>query len=373
MTLETKNTQKIYFENLDALRAIAALSVVGFHSVNSFQFTENKFTEFFASLVSFNGQGGPYGVAFFFILSGFLITYLIFQEIANISRLNVWYFYMRRLLRIWPLYYLTLLVGFVLYPLTMAYFGNGYEESASASMYIFFLGNFDIILNQEAPSVGILGIHWSLSVEEQFYLFWPLIFFFVKKPKSILFVFCCLFIASEVFYWCNSNTYVQYYHLISNLRFLVFGAIIAYFAFFKLDHLRRIVDFGGATFKFSLYVICLLLIFFTKSLNAIVEIQVILHFIPIFFFSYIIAEQSFSSKKIVTLGRFRILTVIGKISYGVYLLHMIVIYGILNFFGESDPYFLKLICTFILSVCLSHIVYHLYEAPFLKLKKRFNE
>ena len=369
--MSAAKTNKIYFQNLDSLRAIAALAVVGFHCINGLHFPDEPKYDWIGKIISFNGQGGPLGVAFFFILSGFLITYLLFQEKKEVGKVNVGHFYLRRLLRIWPLYYLTLLIGFVLYPMVMNYMGHGYEEVASGWMFSTFLANFDHIRMQGSPAVGILGVQWSLSVEEQFYLFWPLLFFIKMKPKGYFWSFVILLVGSEIFYWSQDNHYVQYYHLLSNLRFLAMGAILAYLAYAHQEKLTRALSKIPFETKGLLYIIGIMYLFIGNEWKDMQVFHLLNHFVPLFFFSFVIMDQCYAKDPLFPLGRFKALTEIGKISYGVYLLHMIVLFALKNLVGEQDPFYLRVVATFVLTIISAYFIYHYFEKPFLKWKDKF--
>lgn len=115
-----------------------------------------------------------------------------------------------------------------------------------------------------------------------------------------------------------------------------------------------------------------LILFFSQELSSITGMVYIVHFIPLLFFSYVIGEQCFSDNKLIDFGKWKRLNEIGKTSYSVYLLHMFVIYGILNFFDKEDPYYLRLVSTFILVIVMASISYRFFEKPFLKWKSKFN-
>ena len=103
---------KVYFENLNAIRFIAALLVI-FHHIEQ---VKSAF-----QLPNFNDNTsflliGKLGVLLFFVLSGFLITYLLFKELEVTKTINVKYFYIRRILRIWPLYFFIILLAIFVFP-----------------------------------------------------------------------------------------------------------------------------------------------------------------------------------------------------------------------------------------------------------------
>jgi len=128
-----------------------------------------------------------FGVPIFFVLSGFLISYLMLKEYKEQGSFNLNNFYMRRVLRIWPLYFIVLIIGFVLFPMLRTYLLHiPYVENANPLLYILFLSNFDQLKQGVLPFGVGLGPTWSVSVEEQFYLFWPLLLLLFSKKKFII-------------------------------------------------------------------------------------------------------------------------------------------------------------------------------------------
>lgn len=171
----------MYFPNLDGLRFYAFLAVFFAHSFwTEFDYISNN--QLF-SLLKIVAYKGVLGVNFFFVLSGFLITYLLLEEKAATGKIDILAFYMRRVLRIWPLYYFVIFVGFVLIPYVQSRLGQPTPESANLFQYLFFIGNFG-----DKPTSAVLGILWSIAVEEQFYLVWPIVFSLVP-PRFYRFLF----------------------------------------------------------------------------------------------------------------------------------------------------------------------------------------
>ena len=174
---------KAYFHNLDSLRTIAALVVILAHCKLQVTFSDIEKAlgfklDFLRYLIS-----GESAVGFFFVLSGFLITYFLIGEWSIEKKISLKYFYLKRVLRIWPLYYFVCAFGFVIYPvLKDVLFNIDTNISSNPWMFLFFLSNLDFIdivgkgLVDNVPLM--LGVTWSVSIEEQFYLFWPLIFVF---------------------------------------------------------------------------------------------------------------------------------------------------------------------------------------------------
>ena len=234
--------KNIYFEDLDGLRGLASILVMLYHFALRFILGKEEYQILF-NVLSVQQKGGVLAVDFFFVLSGFLITYLLFTEQHKTGKINVLQFYLRRVLRIWPLYFLTLFLGFEIFPLFKGWEGVEIVEPASGILYALFLANFDVIHNA-APAIGVLGVHWSVSVEEQFYLIWPLLFLLILliKKNFLPYVLIAMFIFSEIFIYLNgANFSFTYFHSISCIRFLAIGCLIGYFSYFNLEQIKKIL------------------------------------------------------------------------------------------------------------------------------------
>lgn len=143
--------------SIDGWRALSIFLVLGDHSVYTYDFPRQA-SSFFGTVFD-----GNLGVRFFFVISGFLITYLLLKEHGQAGALSVRNFYTRRALRILPVYFMYLAVVFVLQLFTpLRQFGSAWAANLT------FTTNF-------APLVWTTGHLWSLAVEEQFYLLWPIL------------------------------------------------------------------------------------------------------------------------------------------------------------------------------------------------------
>ena len=166
----------IHLNGLNGIRAIAALAVVVSHitlSLDKIGLNPNIFGTF--------PDGSPrgldlagFGVSMFFTLSGFLITYLLHTEKKKTNNISIKKFYWRRLLRIWPLYYMYIIIC-----IAVLSFNGQSTFIGSLYYYIFQMANVPFILG--TGGVGLLIHYWSLGVEEQFYIFWP---WLVKNSNS---------------------------------------------------------------------------------------------------------------------------------------------------------------------------------------------
>jgi len=141
-----------YVPCLDGLRAVSILLVLAFHGMGP------------VSILIARACAGWVGVDIFFVISGFLITSILLQEEKDVGTFSLSRFYVRRSLRIWPAYYAFLLVVGL----------TGYSHWASIGICSIYLTNFDLALGWNIFEPAKIGHLWSLAVEEQFYLLWPL-------------------------------------------------------------------------------------------------------------------------------------------------------------------------------------------------------
>jgi peptidoglycan/LPS O-acetylase OafA/YrhL len=163
--------ERRYIPVLDGMRALAILGVVTHHAREHV----------------FGRLHGCRGVCVFFVLSGFLITTLSLREEAAVGRLDVRAFMLRRVFRIMPLYYLTL-VAVILWACVFRVIDGGDALISHLASYVFYCSEFPII------STGFtlpFGQSWSLGIEEKFYLVWPFLAFWVfarskHRPKLTL-------------------------------------------------------------------------------------------------------------------------------------------------------------------------------------------
>jgi len=166
LTALSENLRKKKIPKLDALRAISALLVVLYHT-------------------EFNFIPAGMGVMVFFVISGFLITWLLLEEVDKTGTVSLGHFYFRRTFRIFPAFYVfwaVIVAGLLV--------KHGHIIWGQVVATFFYVGNYYQGLNHY-PETS-LSHAWSLGVEEQYYLFWPaLVLLLAQKPKLLLRVTCC--------------------------------------------------------------------------------------------------------------------------------------------------------------------------------------
>src|SRR5687768_15938724 len=191
--------EKVFFPNLDGLRFFSFFAVFLYHTYLTFFNNIKEVHSDAYGVTAFLFKNGNLGVNFFFVLSGFLITFLLIKEREFKGTIHVPNFYVRRILRIWPLFYLCVFIGFIIFPIIKKMSGGVPMEVAQPIYYIFFANNFDFMHSWPTkPDATILSVLWSVAVEEQFYLTWPVILRFTPA-RFYKFVFPGIMLLSLVF------------------------------------------------------------------------------------------------------------------------------------------------------------------------------
>ncbi len=373
---------RIFFPNLDGLRFICFFVVFLHHCYLSFfSYLENSSPGFFRAQ-EFLFKYGTLGVNFFFVLSGFLITYLLVKEKELTGTIHIGNFYVRRILRIWPLYFLCLFIGFVLFPLMKKMGGEAMSESANPWWYISLIGNFDYMHTwPEKPDAILLSVLWSVCVEEQFYLTWPIILRFVPV-KFYKYVFAVIILFSLVFRsfytgGTEADHAVRYFHTFSLIGDMALGGLLAYYVSFPNKFQQFISNLGwpgvlgiyAGAIGFSLFKENI----FTCGIPVIFERLVIG-----LFFGLIILEQNYARGSLFKLGKSKALSKLGIYTYGLYCLHLLGMYAAVRVvvkLGWPQDNLWVALASALLALAASIIIsigsYHVFEKWFLQLKNRF--
>ena len=350
----------IHLLGLNGLRAIAALSVLWRHCMQS-TFGNWGIPEYHFPFLSD-------GVTMFFVISGFLITYLLLEEQKQVGRISIPKFYMRRILRIWPIYYGYLAIVIV----TLALFGRLPEIINSTLLYyVFFAANIPFALH-----IGLWPIvhYWSIGVEEQFYLFWPWIVKFLGRNILKIALYVCVGWLSlkyvSLFLWGHESFL---YRFVSVTRFdcMMLGAMGAILYsnknhFFLKWMTNKWID-----------LVAWLLLLLSGIYASIIPAPIRIQYIAVL--SLIVIMSQVGTKKFIINLENRFFDFIGKISYGIYVIHPILIfvcsigYSKLNI-NLSIPlqYLIIYLGMTLLTISLAYLSYTYFEKPFLKLKERFS-
>lgn len=370
------HTGKVYFDNLDGLRFFCFLAVFLFHSFHTDLPTVKQ--HWLYSFFKFELFGNGFlGVNFFFVLSGFLITYLLIKEKTRNRFIHIGNFWVRRILRIWPLYFACVIYGFFIFPYTKILAGGTPAETANLWYYVGFISNFDYI-NKGMPDSPGLGVLWSVAIEEQFYLVWPLILssFTVKRFWIPLVL---ILICSIVFRALYDIPKYHEMHTLSCIGDMALGGLGAWLILesnrfaFTIKQTPKwfiILMYGLFAFVFLFRDELLLSNYWVRVFERLFISSIML---------FIILEQCYSNHSFYKMSRFKTISKLGLVTYGLYCLHFIVIslvVGLSKKLGINTQVwqviFLEPILSLILSIIIAKISFKYFETPFLKLKEKFD-
>jgi peptidoglycan/LPS O-acetylase OafA/YrhL len=374
-TMIEKEEHTSFLPNLNGLRFLGALMVFIFHlfTLGREHWGEFRESTWFSALYKLASKG-HHGVGLFFVLSGFLITHLLLKEIERNGSINVRNFFVRRVLRIWPLYYLLIIFGFLLFPLLP--FGQGTDHSVLN--YALFISNLDEIWNGANDPLNFLTISWSVSIEEQFYLSWMLLMFilpFLKKGKYLAHFFGMIIIGT-IFFRLNyfADERIMYYHTFANISDLAVGGLTA-LGVSRLKWDERIINLSKLK-VFLLYFIGIALVLLSTVIFK-DEFRSIERLVLGSFFAFVVLEQAYGKHFPLQMDRVPGFFQGGKITYGFYMVHCIFIYyweigfrsnGLTEHFWQ---FILYGAIVFVSTYITSRLMMNYIEKPILNLKKYF--
>lgn len=346
-----------YSPALDGLRGLSILAVLGFNGHLSFV------------------RGGFIGVDIFFVLSGFLITSLLVQEHNRGAGIRLRNFYFRRALRLLPA-----LFGLMSFCAAYATLFQSREKALitwKGILYtLFYVANWAQIDSLSA-SIGALSHAWSLSVEEQFYILWPLLLIALLKLRktrivAVLLILIAVSVAWSAFLWQHQPNYLRmYFGSDTRANELLIGCLAALLVSWgslpKLRYARvtfRLLSVAGsAGVLYSIFAARYYSSFVYNGGFALISLGVA---------AIIIDVVVFRSP----LGRavgFKPLVWIGKISYGLYLWHFPIFYALRQSLASRvNPFVLAVLCVVAVFV-IATLSHYFLEKPFLKLRRRYGQ
>lgn len=373
---------RVYFKGLDGLRAIGALSVVFGH----IELIKSEYSiPNLLDLPFYKNTSGHIGVILFFVLSGFLITYLLIEEKNKFSTISIKRFYFRRVLRIWPIYYLTLLLLLFFFPSIIQLPYNAKPEFTDLltnypTLIIFFFMAPNLMCFG-IPGIGG-GFHLSsIGTEEQFYIFWPWLIKWFKNLLIPLFFILISFALAPNFLDYVNNHFIdkksEIFQFIKQLRIfteffkidcMALGGIFAYLYYKKKNSILNIIfnkktQIASLIIGFGFWIFGVNIPFFKDEFFAI-------------FFAIIILNTAANPNKLISFD-YKFLNYIGRISYGIYVYHWIIILFVLNFiiqFKENSIVFnvILYLVSIVITILIAHFSFYKFEAYFLKFKDRFS-
>lgn len=359
---QSSKSQRFYRPELDCLRFFAFFGVFVFHTFSRDPEYYSARHIPFPNLAAAAARAGSSGVDLFFLLSAYLITELLLREKENFGSIRLKSFYLRRILRIWPLYFFALLIGILLSLVDKEqHFGWKYLLA-----FVFLSGNWLTSLIGFPGSV--MDPLWSVSFEEQFYLLWPSVISRVRRAEILIWVSIAFIAAAEVgrlmlLRFARHGDAAIFTSTIGRLDPLALGILTAIL-------IRRLQFNPGWISRLGLLAAGAVTWLIAGHYFALTRLFMLLGYPAMAFGAWLIFLSIFG----VSIAP-RWLRYLGKISYGLYVLHMLGLYIATKLFGDyphSLGSFVRYWFTgLLLTVAMAALSYRFFESPFLRLKERF--
>jgi peptidoglycan/LPS O-acetylase OafA/YrhL len=370
----SKRTASRYYQpELDSLRFLAFLGVFFYHAAPTTpdSYSVYSFLPKSAVLLIRAAFGaGAFGVDLFFALSAYLITVLLIREKSLRGHIDVKAFYARRILRIWPIYFLFIAVAVV---------ASGRLQSQQLRWpyivgYLLLAGNWVYVFKGLPASIAVPL--WSISVEEQFYLCWPLVLRKVTSRQLIYGAVVLLMVGNLsrfILVACHVKGAAVEYNTFARIDAIAFGILVACFLGDRAPNLSLKMRLGLLLSALASWVTIAM---FTRldSPNQPAPILGTLIGRPLVAFSAAMILISFigAASSVPPLSS-SVLTYLGRISYGLYVYHLAGLVFAQHFLQGRTATGYAVVAAFalLLTIGASAISYRWIESPFLRLKNRF--
>ena len=348
-----------YFQSFDALRFISFFLVFLLHT----PIDENSFMSFFS-------KSGGIGVSFFFVLSGFLITYILIIEKKNFNKISLKNFFVRRILRIWPLFYLMILFAFAT-PYLLNYLNLNYSDSGYTPNWTFsllFLENYKMMIEGSFPNTSPLVVMWSLCIEEHFYIIWGLALYYLPLKKLPFLIILSILIANvtRIVYFIYD---IDFLDLFSNIDYFAYGAFCAYILILNKKLSNKINSINKRAI-YSITLITVTSVFYLPHINLIWLSLLEPTLFGILFMLIIF----FAVNNKITFYKYKLISKLGIYTYGLYLYHTIFVNLMIKIFKNTPSEYKNIMIAFsslAITILVSILSYVIFEKQFLKLKKYF--
>jgi len=330
--------------------------------------TSHGVPEFLARVVAGVGATGAFGVSVFFVLSSYLITELLLREKDLIGALDVRSFYIRRVLRIWPLYFAFLGLAVVL-----QWIVPGQQVTWRAGLWFSLLAGNWFIVFHGFPSSVIFPL-WSVSIEEQFYITWPTVVRRVSEAGMLMIAGLLLAIATasrvylgmhhvgESDVWCN--TFVQ-------LDPIAIGILMAVLLRGEIPRISRLAR--AALMIAGITGLALGSMFFGIKNDPLTTARIVFGYPSVAIGGALLLLSVLRNR---TSGSNRVLVYLGRISYGLYVFHVLGLlisdHAVPNQTASLFRYALRVAVALMATILMSAISFRWLETPFLSLKQRFS-
>jgi peptidoglycan/LPS O-acetylase OafA/YrhL len=352
-------TKRFYRPELDCLRFFAFLGVFVSHTFSTkpeyYAARHIPFPDLFASAA----RAGSFGVDLFFLLSAYLITELLLREKDQFGSVHLRSFYLRRILRIWPLYFLALFIGISLtlidrdqhFPLKFVF------------AFLLLAGNW--LTSFVGFPGSVMDPLWSVSFEEQFYLLWPSIVSRVRKIRTLVLIALCLIAAAEIgrLLLLRFARGIIFTNSIAHLDSLALGIVSVIWLRQRPFDPARWSRLGLLSAGITVWLA-------SSHFYALTRVFMLLGYPAMAFGAWLIFLSALGVSRAP-----RWLRYLGKISYGLYVFHLLSLHIVMHLLGDY-PHDLRSFIRFVmlglgLTVLIAASSYRMFESPFLRYKERF--
>jgi peptidoglycan/LPS O-acetylase OafA/YrhL len=381
MPKRPKDESRVYFPGLHGLRFFAAMMVV-FSHVELMKDYHGFANAYDSSQAVY--ESGRLGVTLFFVLSGFLISYLLLAEQKISGTISIRKFYSRRILRIWPLYFLLILITFVVVPRLPFFAVPTYTELMPQNLrHTFPL--YVLLLPQVAlsiwPPVPFAEPLWSIGVEEQFYLAWPILMKHVRRflLLTILIIVGALVLKQAAFIIAEASratpglkywNYLISYLYFTRIECMAVGGAGAWLVFAGRRKMLKAIYHPASQLVLYGITACLLI---TDAFKPVYN-----YLVYAVCFCLIILNVATNPRSLIKIEN-RAYVFLGNISFSIYMFHELAIQAVMQglvrvngtSFTDTKSNVLLYALSLGLTLMLATMAYYGFERMFLRLKHRF--
>lgn len=373
-----RRVTKTQFDNLDAMRFLAFLSVFLASSI----FTTDELirgSNFYNDTTEFFSHISETAMSLAFILAAFLNTWAVFEERFIYKKLNLTRFYLRRILTIVPIYVLVFLIGNWILPKIDFGWLDDNQKQVHSLLYLTFLTNYSDFDIRE-PYSAVLGNMWSIAVYMQFIIIWPFLLRLFRKYEKLLFILTLTGFIGAAYFMAGNERFR--FSTLNVLCDIAIGSYLAYFSFFKHDLYLKLKSVAPRTIG-TIYILFFASFFFYGKLwdnfyglpdQVTFMIRRLAYGIVLAFFIF---EQNFANKSLFKLSKLKIFNAPGRIVLGLYSYHALAILVgvvVIDFMGFSQgmsTYIILPVLSLIITFTMAIFSYEFYEKRFIKQKSNY--
>jgi len=378
---QRRPTVRVYFPGLNGLRFFAAMAVTLSHVELMKQY--HGYDNVYEHPAVY--ELGRLSVTFFFVLSGYLITYLLLAERRLTNDISIRSFYLRRAFRIWPLYYLVVVLAFFVFPHVPALAIPQYTDGVAAHigwtfpLFVFLLPQLALSVYDPVPFAEPA---WSIGVEEQFYLLWPLLMKRVRSALALALVVIAVIVSARylalamatvnraeparLLFW---NQVINYLYF-TRLECMAIGGLFAWLVF--EDQRRVLAALHHRFVQLGVYALTAWLLI-TDAFKPILNYGLFS-----VCFAVLILNVSTNPRSLIRLSR-RPFDFLGDISFSIYMFHEVAIqltlYALVRTtgtrFADAGANVALYAVSILLTLAIATVSYLHFERRFLRLKSRF--